>query len=164
MMRGLAQERLHVACANLAHAEAQLGATLAYVKDRRAFGRAIGSFQHNRFRLAEIATALDVARTWVDRCVEAHVAGTLSAVDAAKAKYWSAEVQNDAIDGCVQLHGGYGYMREYAVARAWADARVTRIWAGTDEIMKEVIGRDLGLGEPRLPSEHEERHRARDHA
>src|SRR6202008_2700800 len=110
----------------------QFERTLEYVKQRRAFGRAVGSFQHNRFVLAELATKLDATQAFVDRCIEQHVAGRLSAVDAAKVKWWTAEVQNDVIDACVQLHGGYGYMLEYDVARAWADARVTKIWAGTN--------------------------------
>ncbi len=149
MMERLPQERLHTAVVNVAHAEAALETTLAYAREREAFGRPIGTFQHSRFTLAELVTELEVARTYVDRCVAAHVAGELSAVDAAKAKWWSAEAQNRIVDACVQLHGGYGYMREYDVARAWADARVTKIWAGTQEIMKEVIGRSLGFGDPR---------------
>jgi len=149
MMARLPQERLHTAVTNVAHARAAFETTLAYVQDRQAFGRPIGTFQHSRFLLAELATELDVAQAYVDRCVEEHVAGRLSAVDAAKAKWWTAEVQNRVIDACVQLHGGYGYMTEYAVARAWTDARVSKIWAGSNEIMKEIVGRDLGLGEPR---------------
>jgi alkylation response protein AidB-like acyl-CoA dehydrogenase len=149
MMSHLAQERLHVAVENLAHATAQFATTLQYAKERQAFGAPIGSFQHNRFRLAEMSTRLDVTQAFVDHCVVAHVAGRLSPVDAAKAKWWSADVQNEVIDGCVQLFGGYGYMEEYEVARAWTDARITRIWAGTNEIMKEIIGRDLGLVAPR---------------
>jgi long-chain-acyl-CoA dehydrogenase len=149
MMERLPQERLHVAVANLAHAAAALATTLAYVKERRAFGQPIGSFQHSRFLLAELVTELEVSQAYVDRCVELHVERELSATDAAKAKWWSAEVQNRLIDACVQLHGGYGYMTEYDVARAWSDARVSKIWAGTNEIMKEIVGRDLGLGEPR---------------
>jgi alkylation response protein AidB-like acyl-CoA dehydrogenase len=149
MMRHLSQERLHVACANVAHAAGTLDLTLAYAAQRRAFGRAIGSFQHNRFVLAELVTEIEVARTYVDRCVADYVDGGLPPVDAAKAKWWSADVQNRVIDACVQLHGGYGYMDEYPVARAWADARVTRIWAGSNEIMKELIGRSLGFGEER---------------
>jgi alkylation response protein AidB-like acyl-CoA dehydrogenase len=149
MMDRLPQERLHTAVVNLAHAEAAVELTLAYALEREAFGRPIGTFQHSRFVLAELVTELDVTRSYVDRCVTEHVAGRLSAIDAAKAKWWSAEVQNRVIDACVQLHGGYGYMNEYAVARAWSDARVTKIWAGTQEIMKEVIGRSLGLGDPR---------------
>jgi alkylation response protein AidB-like acyl-CoA dehydrogenase len=149
MMERLAQERLHVAVANVAHARRAVEVTLAYARDRRAFGRPIGTFQHSRFLLAELVTQLDVAQTFVDRCVELHVASALSAVDAAKAKWWSAEVQNQVIDACVQLHGGYGYMSEYEVARAWTDARVSKIWAGSNEIMKELVGRDLGLRERR---------------
>jgi alkylation response protein AidB-like acyl-CoA dehydrogenase len=149
MMERLPQERLSVACANVAHARAALDQTLEYVRERRAFGRAIGSFQNSRFLLADLVTQIEVTQTYVDRCVAEHVRGTLSPIDAAKAKWWSAEVQNRVIDGCVQLYGGYGYMQEYDVARAWCDARVTKIWAGSNEIMKEVIGRSLGLGEPR---------------
>jgi len=149
MMARLPQERLHTAVTNVAHARAALETTLAYVKDRRAFGRPIGTFQHSRFLLAELVTELEVSQAYVDRCVEAHVAGALSAVDAAKAKWWTAEVQNRVIDACVQLHGGYGYMSEYDVARAWLDARVSKIWAGSNEIMKEIVGRDLGLGDVR---------------
>lgn len=148
MMRRLPQERLHTACVNLAHAAATLARTLEYARDREAFGRPIGSFQHNRFLLAELTTELDVAQAYVDRCIEARVAGELDGIDAAKAKWWSADVQNRVVDGCLQLHGGYGYMDEYEVGRAWADARVTKIWAGSNEIMKELIGRSLGLGDP----------------
>jgi alkylation response protein AidB-like acyl-CoA dehydrogenase len=150
MMERLPQERLSAACANIAHAAAAVSRTLQYVRERRAFGRAIGTFQANRFALAEMTTAIDVTRAYVDQCLMAHVNGRLSAVDAAKAKWWTADVQNTVIDQCVQLFGGYGYMTEYDVARSWADARVTRIWAGSNEIMKEVIGRSLGLAdEPR---------------
>lgn len=149
MMERLPQERLSCAVANVAHAKAAVDQTLAYVRERSAFGRPIGTFQHNRFVLAEIVTRLDVAQSYVDSCLIAHVAGSLSAVDAAKAKWWTAETENQVIDACVQLHGGYGYMEEYEVARAWSDARVTKIWAGSNEIMKEIIGRDLGLGDVR---------------
>jgi alkylation response protein AidB-like acyl-CoA dehydrogenase len=149
MMERLPQERLNSAVTNTAHAAAVLEQTMQYAGERNAFGRAIGTFQHNRFLLAELVTQIDVTRAFVDRCVEAHCHGQLSAVEAAKAKWWSAEVQNRVIDGCVQLHGGYGYMLEYEVARAWMDARVTKIWAGSNEIMKELIGRSLGFGEKR---------------
>jgi alkylation response protein AidB-like acyl-CoA dehydrogenase len=149
MMERLPQERLSAACTNVAHASGALARTLAYVKERRAFGRPIGSFQHSRFQLAELVTMIDVTQAYVDRCLVAHVAGRLTPIDAAKAKWWTADVQNRVVDACVQLHGGYGYMEEYDVARAWADARVTKIWAGTNEIMKEVIGRSLGLEDPR---------------
>ncbi|OLT27065.1 acyl-CoA dehydrogenase [Actinomadura sp. CNU-125] len=145
MMERLSQERLSCAIGNVAHARGVLDETIEYVRERKAFGQPIGAFQHNKFLVAELITKLDVAQAFVDQCLAAHVAGELSAVDASKAKYWSSDVQNQIIDGCVQLFGGYGYMREYRVARAWMDARVTRIWAGTNEIMKEIIGRDAGL-------------------
>lgn len=147
MMAHLSQERISTACVNVAHAANVLRLTLEYVGERKAFGRPIGSFQNSRFVLAQADAELDVARVYVDRCVEAHVAGELTAVEAAKAKLISSETQNRVIDACLQLHGGYGYIEEYEVARSWADARITRIWAGTNEIMKEVIGRSLGLDE-----------------
>jgi long-chain-acyl-CoA dehydrogenase len=146
MMERLLQERLSVAVANVAHAAAALEETLVYVRERQAFGRPIGTFQHSRFLLAEMQTQVDAARAFVDQCVMAHVAGELTAVDAAKAKWWTAEVQNQILDNCVQLHGGYGFMDEYRVARFWADARVSKIWGGTNEIMKDLIGRSMGLG------------------
>jgi alkylation response protein AidB-like acyl-CoA dehydrogenase len=145
MMERLPQERLGAAVSNVAHAAAILEETLEYVKQRTAFGQAVGSFQHNKFLLAELVTQIEVSQAFVDQCVMAFVDGELSAVDAAKAKWWTAQVQNDVLDACVQLYGGYGYMNEYRVARAWRDARVTKIWAGSNEIMKELIGRDLGL-------------------
>ncbi len=149
MMEHLAQERLGSAILNTAHAAHVLDLTLGYIKERKAFGRPVGTFQHNRFLVADLQTRIDVTQAFVDRCVEAHARHELSAVDAAKAKWWSAEVENVVCDACVQLHGGYGYMEEYEVAHAWMDARVTKIWAGSNEIMKEIIGRDLGLGDPR---------------
>ncbi|WP_051471187.1 acyl-CoA dehydrogenase family protein [Patulibacter minatonensis] len=149
MMERLAQERLSAACVNIAHADIAVERTLEYVKERQAFGRPIGTFQNSRFKLASMVTEIEVTQAYVDRCLKAHLDGELTAVDAAKAKYWTAEVQNRVIDDCVQLYGGYGYMNEYEVARAWTDARVTRIWAGSNEIMQELIGRDLGLGDPR---------------
>ena len=145
MMQRLPQERVGAAAANVAHAKQILLETIEYAKERKAFGQAIGSFQHNKFKLAEMVTAIEVAEAYVDDCIEAHAKGELTAVDAAKAKWWSAQVQNDVLDECVQLYGGYGFMNEYRVARAWRDARVTKIWAGSNEIMKELIGRDLGL-------------------
>jgi alkylation response protein AidB-like acyl-CoA dehydrogenase len=149
MMEHLAQERLGSAVLNTAHAKHILALTLPYIKDRKAFGRAVGSFQHNRFLVADLQTRIDVTEAFVDRCVEAHTHHELSAIDAAKAKWWSAEVENVVADACLQLHGGYGYMEEYEISHAWMDARVTKIWAGSNEIMKEIIGRDLGLGEQR---------------
>jgi len=146
MMSHLSQERISTAIVNVAHAEVALRLTLEYVRERRAFGQPIGGFQNTRFALAQADAELDTARVYVDRCVEAHVAGELTAVEAAKAKLVSSEIQNRVLDTCLQLHGGYGYIEEYEVARSWVDARVTRIWAGTNEIMKEVIGRSLELG------------------
>jgi long-chain-acyl-CoA dehydrogenase len=141
----LPQERLSVAISNLAHARQALDETLQYVKERKAFGTSIGSFQHNKFLLAEMSTQADVAQAYVDQCVLAHVRGELSAVEAAKAKWWTAQVQNEILDRCVQLYGGYGYMNEYRIARAWRDGRISKIYAGSNEIMKEIIGRELGL-------------------
>lgn len=145
MMERLPQERLGAAISNIANAAQILGETLDYTKERKAFGQAIGALQHNKFLLADLVTRVEVTQAYVDQAIVAHAAGELTAVDAAKAKWWSAEVQNHVLDHCVQLHGGYGYMTEYRVARAWQDARVTKIWAGSNEIMKELIGRDLGL-------------------
>ncbi len=145
MMELLPQERLVGAISNIAHAQQILIETLAYAKERHAFGTPIGSFQHSKFLLAELFTQIQVAETFVDRCVIAHDNGELGPIDAAKAKWWTSQVQNEVLDHCVQLHGGYGFMNEYRVARAWRDARVTKIWAGSNEIMKELIARDLGL-------------------
>ncbi len=145
MMQRLPQERVGAAVSNTAHAKQILAETIEYTKERTAFGQAIGAFQHNKFKIAELVTKIEVTQAYVDDCVAAHAEGRLTAVDAAKAKWWSAQVQNEVLDECVQLHGGYGYMNEYRVARAWRDARVTKIWAGSNEIMKELIGRDLGL-------------------
>jgi long-chain-acyl-CoA dehydrogenase len=145
MMQNLPQERLGCAISNLAHARQILVETLQYAKDRKAFGQGVGSFQHNKFLLAELFTQVDVTQAFVDQCVVAHAAKELTPIDAAKAKWWTSQVQNEILDHCVQLHGGYGFMNEYRVARAWRDARVSKIWAGSNEIMKELIGRDLGL-------------------
>ncbi|MGZ4750093.1 MAG: acyl-CoA dehydrogenase family protein [Oryzihumus sp.] len=145
MMERLPQERVGAAVSNTAHAFQILAETIEYVKERKAFGQPVGTFQHNKFKIAEMQTKLEVTQAYVDDCVVAHAKGELTAVDAAKAKWWSAQVQNDVLDECVQLYGGYGFMNEYRVARAWRDARVTKIWAGSNEIMKELIGRDLGL-------------------
>ncbi|MGH3833492.1 MAG: acyl-CoA dehydrogenase family protein [Pseudonocardiaceae bacterium] len=141
----LPQERLSMAVCAVAGARAALEQTLAYVKDRTAFGQPIGSFQNTRFRLAEMATEIDIAQAFTDRCIEALNDRELTVTDAAKAKWWCTELQGRVLDGCVQLHGGYGYLLDYPIARAFADARVTRIYGGTTEIMKEVIGRALGL-------------------
>ncbi|KDN21825.1 acyl-CoA dehydrogenase family protein [Amycolatopsis rifamycinica] len=141
----LVQERLSVAIGAVAQARAAFTATVGHVRDRHAFGAPIGALQNTRFRLAEMDTELDLAQHFLDRCVEELNAGELSAVDAAKAKWWSTELQGRVVDACVQLHGGYGYMLEYPVARAYADARVSRIYGGTTEIMKEIVGRALEL-------------------
>jgi alkylation response protein AidB-like acyl-CoA dehydrogenase len=141
----LPQERMSIAVAGVAETRAAFENTLRYVQERRAFGQPIGSFQHSRFVLAEIATEIDVGQTFVDRCVDDLNTGELAADDAAKAKWWTTELQGRVVDRCVQLHGGYGYMLEYPVARAFTDARVSRIYGGTTEIMKDVIGKSLGL-------------------
>ena len=145
MMNLLPQERLATSVTNMGSANAIFAETLTYAKERMAFGQPIGAFQHNKFLLAELATSLDVATTYMDKCIMAHTRGEFTATDAAGLKWWSADVQNTVIDHCVQLHGGYGYMNEYRVARAWRDARVSKIWGGTNEIMKEIISRNLGL-------------------
>jgi alkylation response protein AidB-like acyl-CoA dehydrogenase len=141
----LPQERLSIAVAAVASASAALEWTLDYVKQRKAFGRTIGSFQNTQFHLAEIATEIDIAQSFVDACILALNDRELTVEDAAKAKWWTTEMQGRVLDACLQLHGGYGYMLEYPIARAYADARITRIYGGTTEIMKQVIGRSLGL-------------------
>jgi long-chain-acyl-CoA dehydrogenase len=145
MMNWLPQERLGSAVTNLAHARQILDETLDYIKERKAFGQPVGQFQHNKFLAADLVTRVEVTQAYVDQCVLAHCDGELTPIDAAKAKWWTAQVQNDVLDHCLQLYGGYGFMNEYRVGRAWRDARVTKIWAGSNEIMKELIGRDLGL-------------------
>ncbi len=143
LMTELAQERLSVASLAVAGAEAALDWTLTYTKERAAFGRPIAKFQNTRFKLAEMAAEIAVGRVFVDRCLELHLQGKLDVPTAAKAKLWATEMQFRVLDECVQLFGGYGYMNEYPIARAWADARVQRIYAGTSEIMKELIARSL---------------------
>ncbi len=145
MMKHLPQERVGAAVGNVAHAKQILMETIQYAKDRKAFGQPIGMFQHNKFKMAELVTKIEVVEAYVDDCIMAHSEHKLSAVDAAKAKWFSAQVQGEVLDDCLQLHGGYGFMNEYRVGRAWRDARVTKIWAGSNEIMKELIGRDLGF-------------------
>jgi alkylation response protein AidB-like acyl-CoA dehydrogenase len=141
----LPQERLSIAVTGVAAARAAFDLTLDYVKERKAFGQAIGSFQNSRFRLAEMATEIELAQTFVDRAVLALNEEALTVEEAAMAKWWCTELQKRVIDACVQLHGGYGYMSEYPIARAYADARITTIYGGTTEIMKEIIGRSLGV-------------------
>jgi alkylation response protein AidB-like acyl-CoA dehydrogenase len=145
LMGNLPRERLSIAVSAVAASERMLELTLAYVRDRQAFGRPVGTFQHNRFVVAELDTEVTIARTFVNHCVAEYNAGRLSVADAAKAKWWTTELQNKVADRCVQLHGGYGYMREYPIAKAWLDSRVQTIYGGTTEIMKEIIGRSLGL-------------------
>jgi alkylation response protein AidB-like acyl-CoA dehydrogenase len=145
LMRNLPRERVAIGATALAAAECVFEQTLEYCKQRQAFGRPIGSFQYNRFVLAEMATELAVARAFTDRAVTEHIAGALSNEDASMVKWWDTELCNKVVDRCVQLHGGYGYMREYPVARAFADGRVQTIYGGTTEIMKEIIGRGLGV-------------------
>jgi alkylation response protein AidB-like acyl-CoA dehydrogenase len=145
LVSNLPQERLSIAASAVAAAEAALDWTLDYVRERQAFGQSIGSFQATRFTLAEVRGEVDVARAYIDRCAQALDAGELTPEDAATAKWWCTDLQGRAIDRCLQLFGGYGYMSEYPIARAYADARVTRIYGGANEIMKEIVGRSLGL-------------------
>ena len=146
LMRNLAQERLGIAVTGIAVAEQALTWTLDYTRSRKAFGQSIASFQNSKFLLAELHTETQAARVYVDRCIELHVDAKLTPEQAAAAKYYCTELQNRVVDRCVQLHGGYGYMREYPIARAWADARIQTIYGGTTEIMKEIVGRSLAQG------------------
>jgi len=145
LMHNLPSERLGIAITAIAGARETWCQTVQYAKDRKAFGQPIGTFQHNRFLLAEMDTELDVSERYIDRCLQGVIDGDLTAVQAAKAKWWCTEVAKKVIDGCVQLHGGYGYVMEYRVARDYCDARIQTIFGGTTEIMKDIIGRDLGL-------------------
>jgi acyl-CoA dehydrogenase len=145
LMQNLPRERLAIGATALAAAEKVFQDTLQYCQQRQAFGRPIGAFQHSRFTLAEMATELAVARAFTDRAVTEHNVGQLSNSDASMVKWWDTELCNRVVDRCVQLHGGYGYMTEYPVARAYADSRVQTIFGGTTEIMKEIIGRELGV-------------------
>jgi alkylation response protein AidB-like acyl-CoA dehydrogenase len=145
LMEKLPQERLAIAVVAAAACESMLSMTLDYVKDRKAFGRPIGSFQNSRFVLAELATETQIARVFVDRCIEELNAGTLTVSEAAMAKWWTTELQQKVVDRCLQLHGGYGFMTEYPIAKAYLDTRIQTIYGGTTEIMKEIIGRTLGI-------------------
>jgi len=145
LVSNLPQERVCIAVAGVAGSRAAFNWTTEYVRDRQAFGASIGSLQNTRFMLAEMATEIDVTEAYVDKCVDALQVHDLSVEDAAKAKWWATELQGRTVDRCLQLHGGYGYMVEYPIARAYADARVTRIYGGTTEIMKEIIGKSLKL-------------------
>ncbi|MHB8961310.1 MAG: acyl-CoA dehydrogenase family protein [Candidatus Limnocylindrales bacterium] len=145
LMEKLPQERLSIAVVAAAASKKIFDITLDYCKGRTAFGKPIGSFQHNRFVLAEMATEIEIARHYIDKAVLALNAGELTVQDAAMAKWWTTELQKRVVDQCVQLHGGYGYMLEYPVAKAFIDSRVQTIYGGTTEVMKEIIGRSLGV-------------------
>jgi acyl-CoA dehydrogenase len=143
LMQELPQERLSVSLSAIACAESILEQTVTYVKDRKAFGKSIASFQNTQFKLAEMSSTVTMARVFIDKCLELHLEKELDDVTAAKLKLLTTDIQCDVVDECLQLHGGYGYMWEYPVARAFADARVQKIYAGTNEIMKLIIGRDI---------------------
>ncbi|KAA8969152.1 acyl-CoA dehydrogenase family protein [Mycobacterium sp.] len=145
LMAHLPQERLSLAVGAVAAAEGVLAETIDYVRQRNAFGAPISGLQNTQFMLAELATELDVARTYLDDCIAEHLTGGLSAGRAARLKWWTTELQVRVADRCLQLHGGYGYMREYPVSRAFVDARIQTIYGGTTEIMKTIIAKDLGL-------------------
>jgi alkylation response protein AidB-like acyl-CoA dehydrogenase len=145
LMQQLPQERLSIAVIAAAACEAVLDMTIQYCQERTAFGRPIGKFQHNRFLLAEMKTETEIARVFVDRCITELNAGNLSPAEAAMSKWWTTELQKKVVDQCLQLHGGYGYMMEYPIAKAYLDSRVQTIYGGTTEIMKEIIGRSLGF-------------------
>ncbi|TVS86677.1 acyl-CoA dehydrogenase family protein [Mycobacterium helveticum] len=145
LVGNLPQERLALGVGAVAAAEAVLAETLDYVRGRTAFGAPISSFQHSQFVLAELATEIDIARTFLDDCLAEHLEGRLTAARAAKLKWWTTDLQVRTADRCLQLHGGYGYMREYAVSRAFVDARIQTIYGGTNEIMKTIIAKDLGI-------------------
>jgi len=146
LMQELPWERMQIAIGAAAKCEAALGWTIAYVNDRKAFGKPVAGFQNTRFKLAEIATEVQVMRVFVDRCMELLLAKKLDTATASMAKYWASDMEGKVIDECLQLHGGYGFMWEFPIAQAYVDARVARIYGGTNEIMKEVISRSLGLG------------------
>ncbi|WP_330181464.1 acyl-CoA dehydrogenase family protein [Nocardia sp. NBC_01503] len=143
LMRNLPQERMQIAVACLARTRAALRATIEYVSTRTAFGQPIAAFQNTKFVLADVSTELSVAEAFIDKCVRELNAARLTPADAAKAKLWASEMEFRCLDRCQQLFGGNGYMREYPIARAAADARITRVYGGTSEIMREIIGRDL---------------------
>jgi alkylation response protein AidB-like acyl-CoA dehydrogenase len=149
LMRNLAQERLAIAVTATASARGALERTLEYVKERRAFGRPVGTFQNSRFKLAACHGELQVTQAHIDAAIAEHLEGALSPEDASIAKWWATESQGRIVDACLQLHGGYGYMLEYPISRAYVDARINRIYGGSNEIMLEIVGRSLGLGEPR---------------
>jgi long-chain-acyl-CoA dehydrogenase len=143
MMEQLPQERLAIACGAVGAMEGAVARTIAYCQEREAFGGPLTQFQNTRFKLAECLTKTKVARAFLDECITEHMRGELSVEKAAMAKYWLTDTQGEVLDDCVQLHGGYGFMQEYAVAEMWTDARVQRIYGGTNEIMKELIARSF---------------------
>jgi acyl-CoA dehydrogenase len=143
LMLQLPQERLIIAVSAVAGMEAAIDQTIAYTKERTAFGRPIYNFQNTKFKLAEAATEAAVSRAYLDQCIERHLRKELDVQGAAMAKLWTTERVNKVVDDCLQLFGGYGYMTEYPIARAWADIRISRIFGGTSEIMKEIISRTL---------------------
>ena len=149
LMQELPWERLQIGISAIASAQAAIDWTVEYVKQRKVFGTTVAAFQNTRFKLAELQTEVQVARVFIDRCIELLMAGALDTTTASMAKYWCSDLQCKVMDECVQLHGGYGYMWEYPIARAYADARVQRIYGGTNEIMKELITRSMGLAAPR---------------
>ena len=149
LMQELPWERLQIGISAIASAQAAIDWTVEYVKERKVFGTTVAAFQNTRFKLAELQTEVQVARVFIDRCIELLMAGALDTTTASMAKYWCSDLQCKVMDECVQLHGGYGYMWEYPIARAYADARVQRIYGGTNEIMKELITRSMGLAAPR---------------
>jgi len=146
LMEQLPWERVQIAISAVSAAQAAIDWTVQYVKDRKVFGQPVASYQNTRYTLAELQTEVQVARVFVDKCCELVVKGELDTATASMAKYWCSDLQCKVMDECVQLHGGYGYMWEYPITRAYADARVQRIYGGTNEIMKEVISRQMGLG------------------
>ena len=146
LMEQLPWERLQIAITAVAAAQAAIDWTVAYVKERKVFGQPVASYQNTRYTLAEAQTEVQVARVFVDKCTELLMEGKLDTATASMAKYWTTDLQCKVMDECLQLHGGYGYMWEYPITRAYADARVQRIYGGTNEIMKEVITRAMGLG------------------
>ncbi len=150
LMHHLAEERLISACQEVVHAQVAFDLTMEYILERKAFGKPIGAFQNSRFKMAEMRTSLDVLQTFVDQCVLLHLKGELTAELAAEAKLSASELESKVMDRCVQLHGGAGYMSEYRISHMFTDARVSRIYAGSSEIMKEIIARSIGLDERKL--------------
>jgi acyl-CoA dehydrogenase len=143
LIDGLAQERLVVALRSIAMAEVAVDQTIEYTKQRKTFGQTVFDFQNTQFKLAEMSANIEAGRPFIDRCIELHVEGGVTPELAAKAKLWATELADTVLDECLQLHGGYGYMWEFPIARAWADARVHRIYAGTNEVMKYIIAKKL---------------------